>query len=111
MECEKCKKDLTIKNLSDIIKTCRKYGVLKLSYCDCTIELDPEANYLYRSNKVKEVSPELVAQVEGETLLRQELAVRQSQHEQMIIDDPQGYEKLLAEGELGGNVETEYNEA
>ena len=94
-------KDLTLKQLLAIIRMCRKFGVKKLDFRGTCLELDSEANFLYKEDRAKKVSPERVAQVEEEELLRQELLVRQSQHEQMIIDDPQGYEKLLAEGELG----------
>ena len=102
------KKDLTVAQLSSILKVCRKLCITKLSFHNMIVEFDPEANLYSSVKKARKVSPARIAEVEEEELSRQELLVRQSQHEQMIIDDPQGYEKLLTEGELG-DAKAEYS--
>jgi len=94
-------KSLTAKEVCDIIESCKGGGVSTLKYGTLNIQFYSTDPYLQLNNQLLNVNESsLASQVEAESLLDDEIDVKDSQLSELLITDPEQYEKLLAQGEL-----------
>lgn len=85
---------IEISELCDILKACGEAKVHKIRLGSLYLEFGPD------SSQVKPPpATEIVAQ-EKRSLLQDEQKVKQDQLENMLLEDPEGYEELLLGGDL-----------
>lgn len=109
------KNNLDAADICTIIEACAKFGVSKLSFADLHVHLGPQSdvpkiephsstNDAAMSDVV--ASPEAAISEEKhkkfteEAIVYSELETREDQLDNMIIENPSEYERLMTEGEL-----------
>ena len=98
---------LTAKGICDILKVCRRAGVQSLDFQELHVKFhaDGEAK-LERSPsdfvRASEMSAVSVSSPVGEdeTLVKDEIRLREEQLSQLDMEDPAGYERLVLSGEM-----------
>lgn len=114
MNSTKCeKKHLSISNICNIIKSCRKSGVLFFKFGE--LELSFEKNYTSTSPEQKiceRNNTKILEKEENETLFQKEADLKETQLAEMLINDPVQYEKLIEQGDVkdarsNDNIEAE----
>lgn len=108
---------LNFKELCSIIKTCSGHNVSELKFGDLHVtfhrtvksELEQTAP-VQPTHTDTEISDEQREQIAKAALERDEISTREDQLDQMLIESPSDYERLIAEGDLEddgntGNVE------
>lgn len=111
------------KDISQIIKTayihgvdCLEFGDLKISFLKRDQQLTaPEVSSLRpeltnsstRTRKASEKQMAMQANEEQGSLLAETIALRQQQVDQLLVNEPEKFEELLAQGELEPDVQDE----
>lgn len=82
-----------------ILKECAKLGVSHLKMGELEISFSPVEMRAEIPKKVRE-KPRLQAQYEKESIETQEVTLKQDKLDELMLSDPEEYERLLSEGEL-----------
>lgn len=82
-----------------ILKECAKLGVTHLKMGELEISFSPVEDKADIPKKVRE-KPKLQAQYERESIETQEVTVKQKNLDELLLSDPEEYERLIIEGEL-----------
>lgn len=98
-------KNLTASEICSIIKECARQNVAEMTFGELHVKFQPlgerievpgpSANHL----RVR-VPAKTLEKIETEAVKQGELAVKEDDLAQMLIDDPAQYEKLLLQGDL-----------
>ncbi len=106
---------LTFSQVCSILKACGESRVAELKFGDLHVTFHPpvkegpEAQQYFPTTPTPpeaEISDQQREQLEKHALAEDERRVKEEQLQQMLIEDPAGYERLLAEGELEQDEET-----
>lgn len=92
-------KSISTKEILQILKECSKLGVTRLRMGDLEMSFGPESLRETLPNKVRE-KPKAQAVEEKKSIAAQESRLRQEQIEELMIADPEEYERRIAMGEL-----------
>lgn len=120
--------ELSVRDLSGILKACRTSGVTKLKFRDLDVEFGPQASeptvtvgpdlrnlsipelqerYQRLKKKVSTPLPTGVAEIQDQeaekALVADEIALREQELAEMWVTNPQKAEELLMQGDLRDN--------
>ena len=90
-------KELTTDQLFDIIDMCCDRGVTEFKFGDLYLRFDLTFS---PTKKAPVASIKKVESINENSLLNSEVDLREDQAQQLLIEDPVAYEKLLAQGDL-----------
>ena len=90
-------KDLTTDQLFDIITMCCDRGVTEFAFGDLSLKFDLTFS---PSKKAPVSNTKKIESIKDQTLVTSEVELREDQMQQLLIDDPVSYEKLIAQGEI-----------
>lgn len=95
-----------LKTIKNIIKECKKQGVSRLKVGEIEIDFAEKSDKVpvLREKKVKD-NPEKREEIERETLEKEELSTKDSYVENLLLEDPTEYERLMMQGELNAEAQ------
>lgn len=96
--------DLNPAGICEILRACREVGVAELKFGRLQVTFGTpsktDAPPSPPTSPDTEISESQARQIEHESLESASLSVKEDQLEQMLLEDPYGYEQLLASGDL-----------
>lgn len=104
---------LSFRELCSIIKTCGsnnvaelKFGDLHVRFHQAVVVQQQQPPKVETTHPDTEISDEQREQLENVALVRDEIATKEDQLDQMLIESPSEYERLIAEGDLEDDGKT-----
>ena len=109
------KRLLNFKELCSIIKTCGANNVAELKFGDLCVSFHKkvetqqpiESEHKHNTHTDTEISDEQREQMGKAALEHDEIMTREDQLDQMLIESPSEYERLIAQGDLEDDGQTE----
>lgn len=106
---EPAPKNLTAQEICSIIKECARQGVAEMTYGELHVKFQPLGEreeapaHVPPSQRVR-VPAKTLDKIESDSLRNDELAVKEDDLAQMLIEDPAQYEKLVLQGDLADDA-------
>ena len=103
------RKNLNCKDICSIIKECAKNGVAEFKYQTLQVSFKAKEIIEVDSHPVQvsteEIPENYIEEVEKEHVHQEELILKERDLANMPIEDPEQFEKMLAEGSIGDVVD------